>query len=328
DGGRTIGDLVISVSFQNSGGSLASIEYFQWQPTGNNSFAYFPILPPTGSAFTAVNPVEVNVPFGAFGSTTYSPATFIETAVSLTTLIGGVGPGGSGPFGSVWVKSKSNDNFDDFYPPIQFASTFGSLSVTYFFYDLYTAQLNANIAPLNPADYNFHWTAIGATNGTFVDPSVTGTLNNYNIPDPIFSADTNYNCISYIYKVTVSPKSNPGSVTGQTYVVINSPCKIGKPINPDQMQLGEVFPEVNRPNDQELNVFPNPVKGWLKITLGNDAGAKDIHVIDMNGKIVQRWSGVTTNIFQLKDLPAGLYLLKVFSKTSGKTTTKKIIIDN
>ena len=326
-GGRTIGDMVVSITFQNGGGSLASVSYLQWQETAFG-YRYIPINPSAGAAFTAANPVEINVPWGAFGSTVYSPYTFVEAAIDVTALLGPPSACSPQNFKTIWVKSKSNDNFDDFYPPFQLVSTFGGLSVTYSFFDLYTAQLNASVLGQNPDDYNFHWTPIGATDGTAVDQTVTGTLNNYDIPNPIFFADTNYYCISYLYRVSIARKANPGCVVGETVVVINSPCKIGKPINPDEMQQGEFLPEEIMSNNSELRVFPNPARGSSTVTLAGNNSPKDIQLIDINGTVVQRWSGTTSNNLQLKNLPSGIYLLKVFSRTTGKTETKKIIVNN
>ena len=53
----------------------------------------------------------INVPYGAFGGTTYSRLQFVEGAVDLTALIGGTGaPGecGSLPFESLFIKTKSS----------------------------------------------------------------------------------------------------------------------------------------------------------------------------------------------------------------------------
>ena len=332
-GGRTVGDITISVTFQNNEGSFGSVRYFQWQPGSiAGDFAYFPLNPGINDAFAAFNSVPINVPFGAFGSSTYAPYTFAEAAIDVTTLIGGTGLPSeceSLPLKSIWVKSKSNDNYDDFIPPFQFEGAFGfPLAVDYFFLDLYTAQLNAVVSPNDPADFNFHWTPMGATNGIVLDRSITGSLNDYDIPNPIFSADTNYDCIAYIYRVSVSRKSNPGCIIAETDVVINSPCKIGKPINPDQMHQGEVLPEGGASSISELKVFPNPAKGSTIVTMSGENGPKDITLLDMKGAVVRRWSGVTTNSLQLKNLPAGLYLLKVYSNETRKTETKKIMIHN
>ena len=332
--GRTVGDITISVTFQNTGESFGSVQYHQWQPGSfAGAYAYFPIVPDKDAAFAAFNSVPINVPFGAFGSSTYAPFTFAEAAIDMTVLIGGTGFPGDGcinsPFKSIWVKSKSNDNYDDFIPPFQLERAFGfPLSVNYFFLDLYAAQLNADVSPNDPADFNFHWTPVGATNGTVLDASITGSLNDYNIPNPIFSADTNYDCVAYIYRVSVSRKTNQGCIGGETVVVINSPCKIGKPINPDQMQQGEVLFEDRASGISELKVFPNPANGSTTVTITGENCAKDITLIDMKGAVVRRWSGITTNSLQLKNLPAGLYLLKIFSNETKKTETKKIMINN
>lgn len=333
-GGRTVGDITISITFQNTGGSFGSVQYHQWQPGFNaGNYGYFPITPGINDAFASFNSVPINVPFGAFGSTTYAPFTFAEAAIDVTALIGGTGlPPGECidfPLKTIWAKSKSNDNYDDFIPPFQLERAFGfPLSVDYFFLDLYTAQLSADVSPNDPADFNYHWTPIGATNGTVLDLSITGSLDDYNIPNPIFSADTNYDCIAYIYQVSVSRKTNPGCVGGETFVVINSPCKIGKPINPDQMQQGEVLHEESAASISELRVFPNPAKGSTTVTITGTNGVKDISLTDMKGAIVRRWSGITTNTLQLKNLSPGVYLLKVFSKTTKKTETKKIMVTN
>jgi hypothetical protein len=331
-GGRTVGDLTISVTFQNSDGVASSVQYLQWQPGFNiGDYSYFPINPPAGTAFTASNSVSIDVPFGAFGSATYAPYTFVEAAIDVTSLIGGTGlpPNECSrlPLETIWVKSKSNDNYDDFIPPFQFKRIFGfPLTANSFFLDLYTAQLTADITPEDPANYNFHWTARGGSNGTVLDQSITGSLDNYDIPNPIFSADTNYQCISYVYRVSVSRKSNPTCIVGETDVIINSPCKIGKPINPDQANLNRNFINENTVAEDEIRIFPNPSKGSATIDLSSYQKIKNIELIDMKGTIVQHWSNMITNTIQFKNLPHGIYLLKIILN-NGETKTKKIIIN-
>ena len=111
--GRTIGDLSITLQY-TGGGSFASVFYLQWQPGAEaGSYDYFEINPPAGTAYAAANggAAPINVPYGAFGSTTYSTLQFVEGAIDLTVLIGGTGfPGecGSLPFKSLFIKSKSS----------------------------------------------------------------------------------------------------------------------------------------------------------------------------------------------------------------------------
>src|SRR4030095_2353105 len=110
-GGRTVGDLSITLEYTN-GGSLAAVSYLQWQPGAEaGAYDYFPINPPAGTAFAAANAGVIDVPCGAFGATTYQPLQFVEAAIDLTALIGGTGfPNecGSLPFKSLFIKSKSS----------------------------------------------------------------------------------------------------------------------------------------------------------------------------------------------------------------------------
>ena len=316
-GGRTVGDLIVSVEF-SGGGSFSTVRFLQWQPAASaGAYGYFSIVPPPGAAFAASNPVAINVPYGAFGTDTYAPLTFVEAAVDLT----------GGDIESIWVKSKSNDHFDDFSLPLQLTPAGLPILVTATFYDLFHAQLNVDISPLDPNDYDFTWSPRGAyiEPGVF-DPSVTGTLNDYTIQNPLFTADTNYNCISYSYTLRITRKVDGVELT-QTEVIINSPCKIGKPINPDEMVQGETLIETSS-IDNEFQVYPNPVKSAATIYLKTGDGIKDIQITDLHGRVVQQLSAVTTNNVELKNLPAGIYLLKVHSRSSGKTAIKKLLVTN
>src|SRR5436190_5555143 len=109
--GRTVGDIDLTLEF-TGGGSLATIKYLQWQPGAEaGSFDYFPVTPAAGTAFAAANAGTINVPYGAFGATTYTALQWVEGAIDLTALIGGAGlPGecGSQPFKTLHVKTKSS----------------------------------------------------------------------------------------------------------------------------------------------------------------------------------------------------------------------------
>ncbi len=110
-GGRTVGDISITLEY-TGGGSFATVKYQQWQPGSEaGSYDYFDVVPAPGTAFAAANAGAIDVPCGAFGSTTYEALQFVEGAIDLTALIGGTGlPGecGSLPFKTLFIKSKSS----------------------------------------------------------------------------------------------------------------------------------------------------------------------------------------------------------------------------
>jgi len=109
--GRTIGDISITLEI-TGGGSNATVKYLQWQAGSEaGEYDYVDLTPAVGTAFAAANDETVNVPYGAFGETTYEPLQFAEGAIDLTALIGGGGlPGecGSLPFESLFIKTKSS----------------------------------------------------------------------------------------------------------------------------------------------------------------------------------------------------------------------------
>jgi len=89
DGGRTVGDLVLTIEYSN-GGDNAKMYCYRWTDMGGGSFSYQMFTPPTGTVYAASNiNGPVSVPFGAFGSTTYLQYAYAEAACDLTELIQG-----------------------------------------------------------------------------------------------------------------------------------------------------------------------------------------------------------------------------------------------
>src|SRR6266478_7579457 len=76
-GGRTLGDLLLSLAF-TSGGTLPDFFALRWQTNGTGGYAYVDTTAslPTGRAFAALNTNTIAVPWGAFGQTTYAPNAF------------------------------------------------------------------------------------------------------------------------------------------------------------------------------------------------------------------------------------------------------------
>jgi hypothetical protein len=318
----------------------------------SSAFGYQQILwqpQPLPNIYAAVNTNTINNPGGAFGSTFYKPNTFVEFAVDLTDVIGGAVfpipdqcdptqiPNMLLPFKTVWIKSKSSASPDaslvDFLDPVQINVDYlptTTVLASFIYFDLQSGQFEITVSPGINDDYTFNWASMGAYDNSTntLDTNVRGTLDNYHISNPIFTANPNYICYSYVWQFSVKRKSDLCFVGGGR-IRLPSLCeRIGKPINPDQMQQGEVLLEENISTNHEIRIFPNPAKGSATVTLTGENSVKDITLIDMKGAVVLRWTGVSTNTLQLKDLSSGLYLLKVFSKATGKTVTKKIIVDN
>lgn len=323
--GRTIGDLVVSIQFSGDG-SLGSTFVSQWQPGATEGeYGYFSLTPDAGTILAAFNSDPIAVPYGAFGSTTYPTLTFGEAAIDMTALIGGTGGScnDTTPFRSLWIKSRSsssaNAQLQDFIEPIQIPYTINydvSVSVGPYLPSLQSVQLTASVSPGTVADYSFFWIPKPGN-----PPG--GSLNNPNIYNPVLTV-TPPACGNFVYEVIVT--SSFGCIVARKTIVIQIPCGIGKPINPDQANLQQSIIPENSNTKNEIIVYPNPSTGNAKIILPNDNNPREIELLDIKGAVLQKWNLVSTNIVQFKNVPAGLYILKIVN-ASGSITTKKIIIE-
>ena len=92
DGGRTIGDLVLSITYTN-GGIEPELFVYQWDETDPGEFGYILLDPPAGTTYLATNmDSAVVVPFGAFGEYTYEESAFTEVACNINALVDGIYP--------------------------------------------------------------------------------------------------------------------------------------------------------------------------------------------------------------------------------------------
>ncbi|PYK43874.1 MAG: hypothetical protein DME53_10450 [Verrucomicrobia bacterium] len=154
DGGRTVGDLLVTAQYGN-GGSLATILIYRWQAvSGGFAYVEYTSSIPAGKAFVATTSVDgVAVPYGAFGGTTYVKNQFVEMSLDLTALIKAiVDPCAGIEIKTVMVKTKESTSdtatLVDMAAPIQTA---------------FSAGFVADAAATNP-DCS---TGLGTVTGTF-----------------------------------------------------------------------------------------------------------------------------------------------------------------
>jgi uncharacterized repeat protein (TIGR01451 family)/gliding motility-associated-like protein len=157
DGGRTVNDLIISMEY-NNGGSTGNVSFYLWKPVGAG-FDYVLQTVAPGVAFAATNTLATDVPFGAFGTTTYSPYQFVEAAVNISDLFGAIDPCFGINVHTIIVKTKASTsitaNLGDFVEPIQVSLSFGTANVSYLDGDI--------LCPLGNVSVNL----TGVTGGSF-----------------------------------------------------------------------------------------------------------------------------------------------------------------
>jgi hypothetical protein len=76
--------------------------------------------------------------------------------------------------------------------------------------------------------------------------------------------------------------------------------------------------------DMELSVYPNPVKGDATIRYTGSVPAI-LYCINENGQVIRQLQ-IRTGINKLTRLPQGNYILKLIDNETGKSTEKKLIV--
>jgi hypothetical protein len=177
DGGRTIGDIAVTVEYSNGGGN-AQIVAYQWRQISPGVFSYVIFTPAAGTTFAASNiSGPTPVPFGAFGSTTYQQYAYAEAAFDINELV----PGLNTCIGArtVLIKTKASDALTaalkDFVEPVQLE--LGSIPTVHVNSSTIcigqSVTLNATVT-FGVGPFAYIWSPGGQTTASItVSPSVT-----------------------------------------------------------------------------------------------------------------------------------------------------------
>jgi hypothetical protein len=136
NGGRRAGDIDISMEY-NNGGSAPKVVIYRWKILSGTTYGW----DSAGSAaitdaYAQTNLISVDVPFEAFGSTSYQAYAFVEAAINITQLIslGSVGTNCGGlSIKTLWIKTKASSvstaALKDFMSPISLDLNFGGVNI-------------------------------------------------------------------------------------------------------------------------------------------------------------------------------------------------------
>jgi hypothetical protein len=74
-------------------------------------------------------------------------------------------------------------------------------------------------------------------------------------------------------------------------------------------------------------VYPNPSNGDLSVVFEDSKGTRDVTLIDMSGRALMQWKGVTGNTLQINNLGDGMYSLRIVVRETGELQTEKIVVN-
>ncbi len=229
DGGRTVNDILLTVEY-GSGGSVATVYFYLWKNVGGNNFDYVLQTTSTLDAFAQTNGAAVNVPFGSFGTNTYTERQYVEAAVNLTSVFGSLPDPCIGvSIKTLFIKTKNSTApsaaLNDFVEPIQVQFSFGTATIAYA-----DSPVCKNSGPIMVTRTGVSGGTYSSSPGLSINPN-TGEINvqNSNIGT---------------YTVTYSYTTSGCNKTATTTVVING--------NPDA-PIGHDITECEESPIQTLN---------------------------------------------------------------------------
>jgi hypothetical protein len=80
--------------------------------------------------------------------------------------------------------------------------------------------------------------------------------------------------------------------------------------------------------NKSLVVFPNPSNdGKVTISFEDASSMNNVTVIDMNGRTVKQYRGITNNSLVIENLQPGMYTVKVLSPSTGEQAVQKIVVN-
>jgi hypothetical protein len=75
-------------------------------------------------------------------------------------------------------------------------------------------------------------------------------------------------------------------------------------------------------------VYPNPSgDGNVSVMFEEAEGARDISLVDMSGRVIKQWNGITHNNISIDNLTPGMYSLRIVIRETGEQSFNKIIVN-
>ena len=75
-------------------------------------------------------------------------------------------------------------------------------------------------------------------------------------------------------------------------------------------------------------IYPNPSgDGKVNIVFENVNSSRDVSLMDVSGKTLKQWKGVTNNNIQIDNLNAGFYTIRIVNNETGEQVVEKFIVN-
>ena len=96
---------------------------------------------------------------------------------------------------------------------------------------------------------------------------------------------------------------------------------------PDTVSVDVYTPTegVNAPNYSSLSIFPNPFSDNVTIKFDDGQRIGEVNIINSQGKIVERYSSISSSTLNLSHLPKGVYFIEAISLIGLKSEVSILV---
>ena len=75
-------------------------------------------------------------------------------------------------------------------------------------------------------------------------------------------------------------------------------------------------------------IYPNPSgDGKVSVVFDDASGIHDVSLMDVSGKTLKQWKGVTNNTIQIDNLSSGFYTVRIVNAETGEQVVEKFIVN-
>ena len=144
------------------------------------------------------------------------------------------------------------------------------------------------------------------------------TLSNANTESPILTSSSTIGNQWYLNGVEIANATN-ASLTATQSGVYKVQVKMDDCVSEFSPEQSVIITGDIENNNTTVEIFPNPVSGWLTVSLGTLQGRKEVAILELNGRETesQEVSGSEAK-FYTAEYAAGIYVVKVKSENSLK----------
>jgi len=138
------------------------------------------------------------------------------------------------------------------------------------------------------------------------------------------------------YSVIASIPAGKGSVDGKglkyCYVDMHTSnarkvfYRLKMHMDGDQIKYSDVK-MIQLEDGADVVIYPNPNNGQFFLSVPVSLGPVDVSLMDISGKIIRQWSGITQQSVSVGRPNQGVYLLRITAKNTGKQMVKRIVIE-